>query len=61
MSCPCGYADACNGEFATFYPLQDGGMCSVSPCRNQEARPDPDPITRYYEDRTNGAHAAKAP
>jgi len=21
------------GEYATFYPLQDGGMCSVRPCQ----------------------------
>lgn len=36
MSCPCGYADECDGETAVFYPLQDGGMCSVRSCQNKE-------------------------
>ncbi len=34
MSCRCGLADECNGEHATFYPLQYGGMCAVVPCYN---------------------------
>lgn len=34
MPCPCGYADECDGETAVFYPLQDGGMCSVRSCQN---------------------------
>ena len=33
MTCQCGYADECDGEHATFYPLQDGGMCAVRPCQ----------------------------
>lgn len=33
MTCQCGYADECDGETAVFYPLQDGGMCSVTNCR----------------------------
>lgn len=32
MPCDCGLADECDGEHATYYPLQDGGMCSVRPC-----------------------------
>ena len=28
MPCDCGYADECDGEHATHYPLQDGGMCA---------------------------------
>lgn len=35
MSCTCGYADECDGEWAVFYPLQDGGTCSVRPCNSQ--------------------------
>ena len=33
MTCQCGYADECDGEWATFHPLQDGGMCSVRQCK----------------------------
>lgn len=32
MPCDCGHADECDGEYATYYPLQDGGLCSVQPC-----------------------------
>lgn len=32
MTCECGQADECDGEHATYYPLQDGGRCSVQPC-----------------------------
>lgn len=32
MPCECGHADECDGEYATYYPLQDGGMCSVQKC-----------------------------
>ena len=32
MPCECGQADECDGEHATYYPLQDGGMCAVRPC-----------------------------
>lgn len=30
--CRCGLADECDGEYATFYPLQLGGMCAIVPC-----------------------------
>lgn len=34
MPCNCQYeADECDGEYATHYPLQDGGMCAVEKCR----------------------------
>ena len=33
MTCQCGYADECDGEHATFCPLQDGGMCAVRSCQ----------------------------
>ena len=33
MTCKCGHADECDGESGPLYPLQDGGMCSVIPCR----------------------------
>ena len=36
MTCECGYADKCDGETAIFYPLQDGGMCSVRDCHRPE-------------------------
>jgi hypothetical protein len=36
MTCECGYADECDGETAIFYPLQDGGMCSVRDCYRRE-------------------------
>ena len=36
MTCECGYADECDGETAIFYPLQDGGMCSVRDCHRRE-------------------------
>mgnify|MGYP007069476691 CR=1 FL=1 len=32
--CRCGYADECDGQHATFYPLQWGGMCAVVPCNS---------------------------
>lgn len=35
MTCKCGQADECNGEYATHYPLQDGGMCAVEKCLAQ--------------------------
>lgn len=35
MSCPCGYADECDGEHAIYYPLQYGGSCAVEPCKVQ--------------------------
>lgn len=41
MPCDCGYADECDGEHATHYPLQDGGMCAVDKCRAQR-RPEPE-------------------
>jgi hypothetical protein len=30
--CRCGRADECDGEWAVYHPLQDGGMCAVRPC-----------------------------
>ncbi len=33
MTCDCGYADGCDGEHGTMYPLQYGGMCSVVACK----------------------------
>jgi hypothetical protein len=36
MPCECGHADECDGEHATYYPLQDGGMCSVQKCTKPE-------------------------
>lgn len=34
MPCNCPYAaDECDGEHATHYQLQDGGMCAVEKCR----------------------------
>jgi hypothetical protein len=59
VSCPCGYADECDGEHAIHYPLQDGGMCSVEKCKKPHDAPDP--IPQYYTDRAQGAHAAKSP
>jgi hypothetical protein len=38
MPCECGYADECDGEYATHYPLQDGGMCAVTKCRQSLQR-----------------------
>ena len=35
MTCKCGYADECDGSTAIFYPLQDGGMCSVRDCQDK--------------------------
>lgn len=36
MPCDCpNAADECDGEYATHYPLQDGGMCCVEKCRAQ--------------------------
>jgi len=39
MPCDCGYADECDGEHATHYPLQDGGMYVVRPCRLPASEP----------------------
>ncbi len=38
MTCQCGYADECDGEYGTHYPLQDGGMCAVTPCKNRKQK-----------------------
>ena len=59
MSCECGYADECDGEFATFYPLQDRGMCAVRPCKAHRQH-DADPgcwcePTIEYKDPDTGA------
>jgi hypothetical protein len=45
MTCPCGYADECNGETCIFYPLQDGGLCAVEPCLERvQPQPEYDPF-----------------
>lgn len=48
MTCECGYADECDGEYGTLYPLQDGGMCSVVTCKGERrALPPPREPARY--------------
>ena len=42
MPCDCGHADECDGEYATYYPLQDGGMCTVRQC-SAPKRDEPEP------------------
>jgi hypothetical protein len=37
MPCDCGNADECDGEYATYYPLQDGGRCAVQKCAKPQA------------------------
>jgi hypothetical protein len=44
MSCPCGYCDECDGEHGVLYPLQDGGMCTVIPCK------EPTPLSSVEDD-----------
>jgi hypothetical protein len=47
MTCPCGYADECDGEHAIFYPLQDGGQVAVVSCNSPNHQED------YYNDSVN--------
>jgi hypothetical protein len=52
MTCQCGHADECDGETAIYYPLQDGGMCSVQNCTDPNRKL---PVERQtYEDDVKG-------
>ena len=50
MSCECGQADECDGEHEVYYPLQDGGRCSIRPCLR--------PLTKESNERDDEAWAA---
>ena len=41
MTCPCGYADECDGETGILYPLQGGGCSSTTECKNPDYLPLP--------------------
>lgn len=54
MSCPCGYADECDGETAVFLPLGHNGDIAVRPCK-QPPKKYPPPTygaagSDYYKD-----------
>lgn len=49
--CRCGYADECDGQHATFYPLQDGGMCAVVPCNAPIVETEEEILQRQYQER----------
>lgn len=36
MTCPCGYADECDGEYGVFLPLGHNGDCAVRPCQQSQ-------------------------
>lgn len=67
MPCECGDADECDGENAVYYPLQDGGMCSVRSCSAPprtsgyvQLIDGPKPRSLEWEDETPNAYMSRA-